>query len=311
MRRGRAAHAQEWEAVTDVDERDALYALDPSEFVAARDQLVRAMKADGRRNEAEEVARLRRPSASAGALNQVAREQPEVVAEAVAAGRRLRNATGAAMDGDASQLRGASAAQRQAADALVGAALRRLGGGGPAVRQKLAATVHAAVVDDEVAEALTRGTLTTDEERPGLGLAGAGPVGGGDGGTSIAPGAKRTKASTSKKAGRAKSKAKAPPARSKRTTTTAGRTKPFRAERQPREVDTAQDRERRTAAAARRKEIARLRAEAQRTAKRAQRLARDAARAERAAIDARTAADEAAREASAAADALAAARADG
>ena len=61
-----------------VDGVDALYAVRPEEFVAARAALVKELKADGQKAEAAQVAKRRRPSVVAWALNQVAREQPKL-----------------------------------------------------------------------------------------------------------------------------------------------------------------------------------------------------------------------------------------
>jgi hypothetical protein len=54
-----------------------LYQLPVAEFVAARDQLVRQLRAAGDREAARRVAALRRPSISAWAANQLARPPPQ------------------------------------------------------------------------------------------------------------------------------------------------------------------------------------------------------------------------------------------
>jgi hypothetical protein len=64
----------------DWDLVDPLYAGPPEEFVAARDALAKRLRADGDRATAAEVAKLRRPTATAAALNQVARTVPDVLA---------------------------------------------------------------------------------------------------------------------------------------------------------------------------------------------------------------------------------------
>ena len=56
-----------------------LYELDPKDFVAGRDQLARDLRADGDKDGAKAVKGLRRPSIPIWALNQVARQQPDVV----------------------------------------------------------------------------------------------------------------------------------------------------------------------------------------------------------------------------------------
>jgi hypothetical protein len=150
---------------------DDLYGLDPSEFVAARDALAKRVRSDGARDEAARIAKLRRPPAAAWALNQVARAQPDLVIAALQAGRALRDATEAALAGDPSGLRAATGVERTAGDEVIAAAAVHLGGAAPATQQRLAGTLRAAVVDDDVADALRRGVLTTDHEAPAFGFA--------------------------------------------------------------------------------------------------------------------------------------------
>jgi hypothetical protein len=57
----------------------ALFALDPNDFVTARDQRARELRAAGEKDEAAAVKALRRPTVPVWALNQVARERPHVV----------------------------------------------------------------------------------------------------------------------------------------------------------------------------------------------------------------------------------------
>ncbi|MEQ8439131.1 MAG: hypothetical protein RIB65_16695 [Ilumatobacter fluminis] len=73
----------------------ALFATAPDEFVAARTELVKALKRDDRRDDAATIAGLRRPSWIDGALNRTAAAEPEPVAEfvdAAQAARRIQQA---------------------------------------------------------------------------------------------------------------------------------------------------------------------------------------------------------------------------
>ena len=114
---------------TEVDE---LFTMAPAEFVPARNALAKALKADGHRDEAAAVAALRRPTVPDWALNSVALQDPDVVADAVDAAEHLRSVQAAAL-GDPSaapDLREAMAQARQASGALRKAAedvLRRAG----------------------------------------------------------------------------------------------------------------------------------------------------------------------------------------
>ena len=114
---------------TEVDE---LFTMAPAEFVPARNALAKALKADGHGDEATAVAALRRPTVPDWALNSVALQDPDVVADAVDAAEHLRSVQAAAL-GDPSaapDLREAMAQARQASGALRKAAedvLRRAG----------------------------------------------------------------------------------------------------------------------------------------------------------------------------------------
>jgi hypothetical protein len=63
----------------------ALFALDPNDFVTARDQRARELRDAGEKEEAKAVKALRRPAVPVWALNQVARQRPDVVEALVAA----------------------------------------------------------------------------------------------------------------------------------------------------------------------------------------------------------------------------------
>jgi hypothetical protein len=151
-----------------------LYERPPAEFVSARAQLVKALRAAGEPERAAGVARLRRPTPAAWALDQVARHEPELVTRLLSAGARLREATSEAMRGDASALREAEADERTAADAVLARAVAEASGADVALNdahlQRMAATLRAAVLDDAAAAALCAGTLDNDLEAPPLGF---------------------------------------------------------------------------------------------------------------------------------------------
>jgi chromosome segregation ATPase len=71
-------------------ELDRLYRARPHEFVAERTRLVRALKEEGRRAEANEVAKHARPSPIAWAVNQLYYEHADDLARLMAAGSELR-----------------------------------------------------------------------------------------------------------------------------------------------------------------------------------------------------------------------------
>jgi hypothetical protein len=158
----------------DTLDRASLYAAAPDEFVAARNALAKALRADGQKAEAAEVAKLRRPTPPAWALNQVARDDAPLVAAALDAGHALRQATDRALAGDRDALRDATRAQRTAMDELVNEALGRLRAIGATAndtaKRRLADTVLAATSDDAVAELLRAGRLHEDHRATSFGF---------------------------------------------------------------------------------------------------------------------------------------------
>jgi hypothetical protein len=158
------------------DELQALYAVRPDDFVRARTELVRRLRKDGRRDDADLAAKLRRPSVAAAALNQVAREEPDLLETLFREGARLRDAMQRAVEGNAADVRPGQVAERRAAEAVVGAARRRLEQLGQrdtdATAQRINNTLRAAALDDSLAERLRRGTLDTDVVASGFGFGG-------------------------------------------------------------------------------------------------------------------------------------------
>jgi hypothetical protein len=152
------------------DEVDGLYALDPSEFIAARDQLARRLKAEGRTEETAEVRALRRPTVGAWAANQVARQQPEEVQELLAAGAELRQAQRKVLSGvKGGGFRDAMDRRRKAVAALVKLAeevLREAGKGSASTVDALQPTFEAASVDQEAGEQLKAGRLDRELAAP-------------------------------------------------------------------------------------------------------------------------------------------------
>jgi hypothetical protein len=140
-------------------EIDALYGLPLDEFTQARNELGRRLRAEGRRDEADEVAGLRKPVASAWAVNRVVRESPDDV-------RGLLDAAGAIRAG----ADGADEAFRAAVDDLVRSARKQLGGAGrkpsDATLREVAMTLRAAAAGDP--ELLTAGRLTEPLEPTGF-----------------------------------------------------------------------------------------------------------------------------------------------
>src|SRR5206468_5728848 len=108
---------------TDLDTRvDALFALDPSEFIAARDRDAKELRAAGRGDDAAFVKALRKPTVAAWALNQVVRTQPDAIDEFLALSAELRVEQETALTGDARTFRRLLDRRRELERLLVNAA---------------------------------------------------------------------------------------------------------------------------------------------------------------------------------------------
>src|SRR4051794_35497767 len=82
---------------TMVDEADELYGLPDAEFTAARDALAKRLRAEKRREDADAVKALRRPSVAAAAINRGGREHG--ADEVLGAGEALWRAPEGALSG--------------------------------------------------------------------------------------------------------------------------------------------------------------------------------------------------------------------
>jgi hypothetical protein len=165
--------------VHDVDSALAgLYRLPLGEFVAARDQLVRQLRAAGDREAARRVAALRRPPISAWAANQLAHAAPHAMGELLDAGAALQQAQQDALAGQPGatrRLRTTSSQLRAAITRLVARAETLLVRAGHAASDatlaRLAATLQAAATADPATRAaLAEGRLAGDLDPAGFGL---------------------------------------------------------------------------------------------------------------------------------------------
>lgn len=159
-----------------IEDSDDLFALDPAQFVAMRNALVRTLKARGDAEAAAEVAVLRKPPRSAWALNLLARAEPASVASV------LEAATGVAraLQGDGDDLREAQRLYRDAVDDAVDSAARLASVEGETMRARMRATLLAAGAEPEgeLASSLRSGTLLDDHDAPGFSISAlAGPSG--------------------------------------------------------------------------------------------------------------------------------------
>ncbi len=146
---------------------DALFAGEPGEFTGTRDALARQLRTDGRRDEAERVKALRRPSKLAAEINRLVREDASRIDALLAAEDDLRAAQERIVSGggDAGDLRTAETAEGAALDAFPGDAA-------------LHAALRFAARSEAQRDDLRRGRLTQDPagDQDAAGLFALGPA---------------------------------------------------------------------------------------------------------------------------------------
>jgi hypothetical protein len=142
------------EAPTDVVEQ--LYGAPLDEFVALRNARAKELRVDGRREEADAVKRLRKPSVAGWAVNQIRRSDPDAIEGLMAAGAALRQARSGG-------LRNATREEREAVTDLVDRAahvLREAGREpGSAMLEDIRETLHAAALDEKARELVASGRV--------------------------------------------------------------------------------------------------------------------------------------------------------
>ncbi len=147
-----------------------LYALDPTEFTAARDGRVSETRRAGDRETAVEIKTWKRPSPAAWAINLLAQERSDDVALLLDLGARLREAQ-ANLSGD--DLRRLARQRHQVIAALAREAGTLTTDRGrpindPAARQ-VEETLGAALADPQAAQAVASGRLVRPLHHQGLG----------------------------------------------------------------------------------------------------------------------------------------------
>jgi hypothetical protein len=161
-------------------ELDRLYELPPGEFTAGRDEAAKRLRGEGKRELADEVKRLRKPTLPVWLANRLARERELDVKRLLKAGEALaKSQAGAAAGGSAGDFAEARHEEQHALDRLAEAARElagREGAGAPAV-ERAVQTLRAASLTADGRELLERGRLTEELEPPGFdALAGLPPA---------------------------------------------------------------------------------------------------------------------------------------
>src|SRR5918997_4437550 len=194
-------------------EIDRLYGLPLDEFVRDRDDLARRLNRDGDREAGARVKALRKPTVGAWALNQAVRRRRAETDALLATGSRLREAHEQLLSGgDPAVLRETMEEERSLTSALADCAeaiASETGKSGPALRDRVRATLHAAAVDAEAREELEAGRFVREREAVGLGSFGAGPVGEAASAEPAAPTKEARSTAAPRRGGRSASKAPA------------------------------------------------------------------------------------------------------
>lgn len=152
-----------------------LYGLPLERFVNERAALTRALRKAGSREQATEVAALRKPSVAAWAVNQVVRVHGPEVAALFAAGDGLGHAQSELLTGggDPHALRTAVARERRAVDELTELARGLLSSDGHQLTQttleRVSESLHAAALDPDARAQVRDGCLTRELRHIGLG----------------------------------------------------------------------------------------------------------------------------------------------
>jgi hypothetical protein len=150
-------------------EAEALLAISPDEFVQERQRVARALRDEGRREEAEAVAALRKPAPVVLAANRAARDRPAAAKGAAKAAARVAKAQ---LGTDTAAYRTALSELEESLDLLAQVALAHLSKGKPAseaVSRRLRDLLRNAVADETARGELVRGALREETETAGFG----------------------------------------------------------------------------------------------------------------------------------------------
>ena len=153
---------------------DRLYALPLEEFTRERDELAKRLRGDGDADAAAAVKALKKPSVAAWAVNQVQRDRPDEVRELIEVTEELHRVyEKLSSAGARERLEEAAEMQRKLIRSLVRCASQLLEAGGhspsDATLGKVADTLRAAALDDELRDQLGRGRVVKEQRAAGLG----------------------------------------------------------------------------------------------------------------------------------------------
>jgi hypothetical protein len=145
-------------------ELDRLYASPPSEFVSARNALVKTLETAGRKDDAARVKTLKKPNAAAWGVNQLALSAPRLLAALVTSGDRLRAGGSDPREAMRERRDAVHEARREVERAFLGAGLAA----NPDVLRRASATLEAIATYGSAAGRPVAGRLAEDVQAPGF-----------------------------------------------------------------------------------------------------------------------------------------------
>lgn len=152
-------------------ELDRLYQLAPGDFTAARDELAKRLRAEGRRDLAEQVKTRRKPAVAVWLVNRLAREREVDVQRLLRVGEALAASQAALAGGGlADEFLEARREEERALSRLATGAreIADREGVGEAAIPRATETLRAASLTEEGRQLLKRGRLTEELEPPGF-----------------------------------------------------------------------------------------------------------------------------------------------
>jgi len=149
-------------------ELDRLYQTPLGEFTAARDELAKRLRDEGEREQAEEVKKLRKPTASVWLVNRLSQERELDVQRLAKAGEALGKAqSGGLSSEDFATARDEEQRSLERLHQAASELAEQEGVGAPSV-ERATRTLRAASLTDEGRKLLKQGRLTEELEPPGF-----------------------------------------------------------------------------------------------------------------------------------------------
>lgn len=158
-------------------ELDRIYQVPLGEFTAARDELAKRLRDEGEREQADEVKKLRKPTAAVWLVNRLSSERELDVQRLAKAGEALGKAQAGGLSSE--EFASARDEEQRSLERLYQAAgelAEREGVGAPSV-ERATQTLRAASLTDEGRKLLKQGRLTEELQAPGFeALTGVPPI---------------------------------------------------------------------------------------------------------------------------------------